>query len=351
MATASAVPETYELEGTDARTTLRNTGWWRLLKDSFTRFRTSDGFTSTRAIAHAAVLTAFPALITILGLASALDIAGFHSVLEGTLLRIAPGSSGRLLSETFRQGSASAGSAALIGGLLGVLFSGTSAMTLVERACNRVYGMTRDRKLWRKILIGLALNVSAGILLAVAFVLLAAGGALGEGLTSAGWSDTAATVFAIARWPVGLLMVFAALTLIYKVAPNRKQPSAAWLLTGTIMATILWVALTALLALYYSVNDQLGDTYGPLVGVIALLTWAYASALAILLGIAFAAQLEAVRAGLPGPRTLRRFNEVVRDPEDTSALEERRPEVPREPAPAVSGGAGYPSEGADLTNR
>jgi uncharacterized BrkB/YihY/UPF0761 family membrane protein len=64
---------------------------------------------------------------------------------------------------------------------------------------------------------------------------------------------------------------------------------------------VLWVALTALLAWYYSANDSLGSTYGPLVGVIALLTWAYASAFALFMGIAFAAQLEAVRAGVPTP--------------------------------------------------
>jgi uncharacterized BrkB/YihY/UPF0761 family membrane protein len=93
------------------------------------------------------------------------------------------------------------------------------------------------------------------------------------------------------------------------------------------VATILWFALTALLAWYYSVNDSLGNTYGPLVGIIALLTWAYASALALLFGIAFAAELEAVRAGVPGPRTLRRFNETVVYPEETRGLETQRPMV------------------------
>ena len=44
MSTATRVPETHELEGDDALNALRRTGWGRLAKDSFQRFRTADGF-------------------------------------------------------------------------------------------------------------------------------------------------------------------------------------------------------------------------------------------------------------------------------------------------------------------
>jgi hypothetical protein len=44
--TATRVPETHELEGDDALNALRRTGWGRLAKDSFQRFRTADGFTN-----------------------------------------------------------------------------------------------------------------------------------------------------------------------------------------------------------------------------------------------------------------------------------------------------------------
>jgi YihY family inner membrane protein len=326
LTTSSAVPETYELHGDDAWMVLTGAGWRRLLIDTFIRFRTADGFSHVRALSHATVLTAFPALVTIIGIATTFDLTTFRNVLEHTLAQLAPGPSGRLLSAAFRQGSRAAGGAALIGGLIGAVASGMLAMAQVERGCNRIYGMVRDRRITAKLTLGLLLSISAGMLLAFAFMFLAAGEALGEGLTQGGvFGDTAATAFAIARWPAGLVLVFAALTLVYKVSPNRHQPGIAWLQIGTVMATVLWVILTALLAVYYSINDQLGSTYGPLVGVIAILMWAYATALALYLGIAFAAQLEALRAGVPGPRTLRRYNEMVRDPEETS--ESGRPVV------------------------
>jgi uncharacterized BrkB/YihY/UPF0761 family membrane protein len=45
----------------------------------------------------------------------------------------------------------------------------------------------------------------------------------------------------------------------------------------------------------------LGSTYGPLTGIIALLIWAQLTSIALFLGIAFCAQLEAVRAGVVDP--------------------------------------------------
>lgn len=340
MCTASAVPETYELEGDDAREMLKRAGWGKLLKDSFTRLRTADGFSHVRALAHATVLTAFPALITIIGLATVFDLATFRHVLESTLQQLAPGPSGRLLSTAFRQGSRTGGSAALIGGLLASVISGTFALAQLERGCNRIYGMVRDRSFVAKLRVAFALGLTAGALLAIAFMLLAAGSALGKGLEGEqGLGDTAATIFDVIRWPVGLLLTFVALTLLYKVSPNRRQPGATWLQTGTIMATVCWFILTALLAIYYGLNDSIGQTYGPLIGIIALLSWAYATAFALYYGAAFAAQLEALRAGVPGPRTLRRFNETVQDPSETADAEAATPVISRplrsrvEPAP------------------
>ena len=342
MSTASAVPETWELEGEDAKQVLRRAGRWKLLKDSFARFRTADGLSLARAVAHAAVLAVFPALITVIGLASALHFESFRRVLQNTMQTLAPGPAGQLLREAFQQ-SSGAGGAALVGGVVGVLLSGTFAMAQVERGCNRIYGMVRDRSLVKKMVRALVVNVSAGTLFTLAFVILAAGGAIGDALNgTAGWNGTISTVFSIARWPVGLGLTFAALTLVYKLSPNRHQPSAGWLQTGTVVATVLWFGFTALLALYYSLNSGLGDTYGPLVGIIALLTWAYATAVALFLGIAFAAELEAVRAGVPGPRTLRRYNEVVVTPEGTEdsppAVGQSPPAVLRQPEPRIPGG-------------
>ena len=67
------------------------------------------------------------------------------------------------------------------------------------------------------------------------------------------------------------------------------------------MSLALWLLLTGLLALYVVKSGSFGTTYGPLTGIFALLLWANLSSVALFLGVAFAAQLEAVRAGSPEP--------------------------------------------------
>jgi uncharacterized BrkB/YihY/UPF0761 family membrane protein len=90
---------------------------------------------------------------------------------------------------------------------------------------------------------------------------------------------------------------------LFERSPRRRQPGYSWLAFGSAVALLLWLVLTGLLALYVAQSSSFGTTYGPLTGVFALLIWANLTSMALFLGIAFAAQLEAVRAGVAAPAT------------------------------------------------
>ena len=62
-----------------------------------------------------------------------------------------------------------------------------------------------------------------------------------------------------------------------------------------------WTAVTLGFGLVFNASSSFGETYGPLAGIVALQLWSLFSAVAILFGVAVAAQLEAVRAGLSEP--------------------------------------------------
>ena len=70
---------------------------------------------------------------------------------------------------------------------------------------------------------------------------------------------------------------------------------AAFCVTG-------WALVTLVLGLLLHLSTFFGETYGPLAGIVALQLWTLLSAIAIFFGAAVAAQLEAVRAGVPTPR-------------------------------------------------
>jgi uncharacterized BrkB/YihY/UPF0761 family membrane protein len=108
--------------------------------------------------------------------------------------------------------------------------------------------------------------------------------------------------------------VVVAFALLFRAAPKRHQPSWSWLAVGSGMSVLLWSVFTGLLALYLDASSgTFGRTYGPLTGIIAILIWSFLTSLAIYLGLAFAAQLEAVRAGVPGPKTDEQTNPGGRD--------------------------------------
>jgi YihY family inner membrane protein len=303
MSTATLVPETYELEGDDALQTLRRTGWGRLLKDSFRRFRYADGFSHSRALAFQVTLSLLPATIAVVGLATLLHADQFRKILGQMATRLAPGPAGDVVVAAFRHGQqAVSGGAlsALIFGLLTALISGTTAMGQVERGANRIYGVERDRPTLRKYALGFLLACSAGLAITLSLVLVVAGEDIGKAM---GISGAVQVLWAVLRWPVAIVLLVVAIAMLFRESPRRRQPAASWLASGSAMAVLLGFVFTGLLSLYLNLSSAFGQTYGPLAGMIGVLVWALLMSMAVFFGLAFAAQLEAVRAGVVEPIT------------------------------------------------
>jgi YihY family inner membrane protein len=302
MSTATQVPETYELEGDDALRTLRLTGWGKLAKDSFQRFRAADGFSHARALAFQVTLALLPAVIATVGLATAVQASRFRQLVVQTVDRMAPGPAGQVITEAVEQGAKSGargGIAALVLGALAALASATVAMGQIERGANRLYGVERDRPTSKKYWNAFLLACSAGVLVLLAFVLIVAGSDVARATELSG---VVRGLWTVLRWPLSIGLAVVAFAVLFREAPRRHQPSWSWLAVGSGMAVLLWFVFTGLLALYLGTSSStFGQTYGPLTGFIAILVWTWLTSLALFLGVAFAAQLEAVRAGVPEP--------------------------------------------------
>lgn len=253
MSSVRTVPETElmsgeELSADDAWHTVRRYGLRHLLATAFVRFRYGDGFSHARAFGLQVVVA--------LGLATAFAAA-------------------------------------------------TSAFAQLERGANRIYGTKRDRPALRKYGSAAMLTATAGVAMAVGLLLIVAGEPFGDALEQVyRWGDAAETVWDVVRWPVGLAALVVAVTLLFRHAPRRRQPGLSWLAVGAAVTVLAWLAGSGLLAVYVAAAAGFGDTYGPLTAVMALLLWANITGIALLAGLALAAQLEAVRAGRPDPLLL-----------------------------------------------
>jgi YihY family inner membrane protein len=303
LTTASEVPPTRgELEGDDALETLRRTGRRRLLIDAVTRFRAADGFSHSRALAFQVTLTLLPALIAVVGFAAALGQDDFTRIVRDTIQDLTPGAPGEILTDALRHGSESgheSGETALAAGGIAAVLAGMSAMGQVERGANRIYGVERDRPLVRKYLTALGLALTAGVLALLSLVVLMGGAAIRETLDLGESFDA---VWRIARWPLGVVLAVGSVALLFEYSPRRRQPEASWLAFGAGVSVILFLLFMAVLAAYMDATDSFGATYGPIAGTIGVLLWTFLTSIALFLGLAFAAQLEAVRAGVPEPR-------------------------------------------------
>jgi YihY family inner membrane protein len=304
MSTATTVPQTYELEGDDALRALRSTGLRRLAIDSFLRFRAADGFSHARALAFQVVLTLVPFLIAFVGFATMLRQQRLSDALRRAIEEVAPGPAGQIVTQAFEQGKDAVGgrggTTALLFGAVATLISATYAMAQVERGANRIYGLQSDRPTMARYRTAFVLACSAGVMMLVAFGVLVMSETFVEALQPG--RRAAGDIWEFIRWPLGIVLSIGAFALLFERAPRRRQPQLSWLAYGSALSIALWLLLTGLLAVWLGASDGLGQTYGALAGLIGLLLWAFLTGVALFLGLAFAAQLEAVRAGVRQPR-------------------------------------------------
>ncbi|MET7745676.1 YihY/virulence factor BrkB family protein [Streptomyces sp. NPDC005385] len=310
MGTATKVPETRDMTGEDlsaddALASLRRYGSWRLVRDSFVRFRYADGFSHSRALALQMVLAVIPLAIAFVGLSSAVHTENIGKVAELTIHQLAAGPSAEVVDDALRRSRHKAGDGAQLALWFGLVFSMvnvTTAMCQIERGANRIYGNERDRVFHQKYLRGLVMAVSAGIPLGLGFIIMVAGGDLASSVVAVYHLDGGAkTAWEIIRWPLGLLLALISASAIFRRSPRRKQPGYTWLAFGAAVYLVLWTALTWVLSLYLDISGSFDTIYGPLSAFMSLSLWAYLTSIALFLGLSFAAQLEASRARRPGP--------------------------------------------------
>ncbi|MFJ4839668.1 YihY/virulence factor BrkB family protein [Streptomyces sp. NPDC088746] len=321
MGTVVHVPQTRdmigeELSGDEALSALRHYGGRKLFLDAFARFRYADGFSFARSLGFQVVVGMVPFVIALVGVATTVHTESIGRVIELTLGRIVPGASVELVQGALRDtrrsaDSTTAGALAMWLGLGFAVLNLASAMGQIERGCNRIYGIERDRPFLVKYGRGLLLAVAAGLPLMLGFLVLVAGEAVGDSVVEAlGWSRSWLGWWDVLEIPVGTVCAALASAVIFRWSPRRVQPGYTWLVFGSAVHLVLWVAATWLLTFYVGRSGSFGAVYGPLTAFVALLLWANLTGIVLFLGIAFAAQLEAARAGItepvrpdPGPGT------------------------------------------------
>src|SRR5439155_12325183 len=78
---------------------------------------------------------------------------------------------------------------------------------------------------------------------------------------------------------------------MYYYAPDVEQ-DWIWITPGSILAALLWIAISLAFKFYVAHFSTYNATYGTIGGVIVLLIWFYLSSLAVLVGAELNAEIE-----------------------------------------------------------
>lgn len=188
--------------------------------------------------------------------------------------------------------SASSGALSLtaIGSLAVALWSANGGLKTLFEAMNVAYGRTEERTFISRNLLTLSFTLGALVLI---ILLIGVIGVLPAILRSIGLGGAAATLIAVARWPLLLAILVGGLAVLYRFGPSGERPGWREVLPGAVTASAAWIIASLAFTWYLANFANYNATYGSLGAVVGLLMWTWIS-MFILIG---GAELNALLAG------------------------------------------------------
>jgi membrane protein len=174
-------------------------------------------------------------------------------------------------------------------GLALAIWSANAGVKAVIDALNVVYEEREKRSFVRLNLLALAFT-SGGI--AALLLMVSAVVAFPLLLDRLGLAPQSQLVVSLARWPLLFVILLAALAILYRFGPSRRQARWEWLGVGTLAASLLWIAGSSLLSWYLSNFGNYDATYGSLGAAIGLMMWMWVSAIIVLCGAELNSEIE-----------------------------------------------------------
>jgi membrane protein len=174
-------------------------------------------------------------------------------------------------------------------GLLVALWSAMGGVKAMIDALNVTYDQKETRSLLRYNFVALLFTVGG-----FAILLLAIGAVVVVPLAFSwfGLAGISAVLMRIARWPALLLVVLAALSILYRYGPDRRVARWQWVSVGSIFASVAWIGASILFSWYLGKFNSYNATYGSLGAVAAMMMWLWISASVVLLGAELNAEIE-----------------------------------------------------------
>jgi membrane protein len=284
-------------------------GWLTLLVRIGLAFGEDDGAVVSRSIAYYALFSVFPLFLAVLTLASSfVAVEGLEAEIVAWIERYLP-IVADLVQVNIQQVLAARNTVGILA-LASLVWSASGVFTAMYRAVNRAWDNPKSKLFWREKFFGLSVVFIVGFLLLSTTLLSTVASILQSWQASLfGWQPLAEPRTArLVGWLSTFLPVFVAVLtfiVLYRIIPqNPVTWKDVWL--GGLVAGLTWEAARRLFTWYLANFARYSLIYGSVGAIIGFLLWAYISAMILLLGAEFTAQLTTWRrAGRPiEPRPL-----------------------------------------------
>ena len=294
----------------DSPTDVTKPSWQYIAKKTFREFTKDQCPDLAAALTYYSVLSIFPAL---LALVSLLGIFGQPEKTTGALLDIVQGFAPAETVDAIRApveqlSSSSAAGLTLVIGILTALWSASGYVGAFGRAMNRIYEIDEGRPFVKLRGTMLAVTIATVLIVVLLAAMLVLSGPVAESVGNAlGLGDVVLTIWNIAKWPLIVLLVVAAIAILYYATPNVKQPKFRWMSLGSLIALAIFLLASLAFGFYVANFSSYNETYGTIGGVIVSLLWLWILNMSLLFGAEFDAEMERGRqlqAGIEAEETI-----------------------------------------------
>ncbi len=266
--------------------------WKRILGRTWHRLSEQNASVLAAGVAFYGVLAIFPALGSIVTVYALIADPGDVQVHFSALARVLP----KEVEGVFSQQLASLAAREPSGLGLGVAFaiiagtwSARRGADAVVRAITLAYREKESRALVART--ARVFGITAVLILFVVLALLALIG-VPVLLQILPLPDLAPVLISSVRWLIFIMGTSVLVAWLFRVAPPRRPARWRWVSSGSIVATVLWLAGSVGLSWYASSFGSFNETYGALGAVAVLLLWFQLTAFSLLLGATLNAEIE-----------------------------------------------------------
>lgn len=274
-------------------------GFIGIVKSVFARFSRDNISLVAAGIAFYIMLSLFPALAALVSIYALVGNPADVARRIGEYGGLLPPEALKLITDglmSFAAKSSSQLSMALVTSVIMALWSARAGVSSIMTGLNIAYEEEERRSFIMQNVIALGLTLAGIVLAAVVVLTVAVVPILMKFLAL---DSFAAMLLDILRWPLLAVVAAVSLAVIYRFAPCRSHPRWRWISWGSGLATLVWLAGSALFSVYVSRFGSYDATYGSLGAVVVLLLWFWVSAIVLLVGAEVDAELD-TRATLEG---------------------------------------------------